>query len=102
MAGIFFLAGVTLTQYKNTGGTILKEQGKGNREHGEHVFPLVIPEHVPGLGTLRGKPIAAQKGWVVPFWRSPSPRHWFVVFGLLCHHTASNSITTEMHTSSVQ
>jgi hypothetical protein len=24
---------------------------------------------------------------------------WFLGFGLLCHHTVSNPITTEMHTS---
>jgi len=29
-------------------------------------------------------------------------RHWFLGFGLLCRHTASNPITTEMHTSGVQ
>jgi len=27
---------------------------------------------------------------------------WFLVFGLLCRHTASNPITAEMHTSTVQ
>jgi len=27
---------------------------------------------------------------------------WFLVFGLLCRHTASNPITAEMHTSSVR
>jgi len=27
---------------------------------------------------------------------------WFLVFGLLCRHTASNSITTEMHKSGAQ
>ena len=27
---------------------------------------------------------------------------WFLVFGLLCRHTASNPITAEMHTSGVR
>jgi len=27
---------------------------------------------------------------------------FFLVVGLLCHHTASNPITTQMHTSGVQ
>jgi len=33
---------------------------------------------------------------------APSPSTWFLVFGLLCRHTASNSITTETHTSGAQ
>jgi len=46
------LTGVTLPKYKNEGGgTILREQGKGNREHGEHVYPLVFGEN-PSLGNL--------------------------------------------------
>jgi len=34
--------------------------------------------------------------WLVPPFFS---EEWFLVFGLLCHHTASNSITSETHTS---
>jgi len=30
------------------------------------------------------------------------PLQWFLVFGLLCRHTASNSITSETHTSGAQ
>jgi len=30
------------------------------------------------------------------------PGFWVLVFGLLCHHTASNPITAEMHTSGAQ
>jgi len=32
----------------------------------------------------------------------PTDEVWFLVVGLLCRHTASNSITTEMHTSGAQ
>jgi len=51
------LAGFTLSNIG--GGAIPREQGERNREHGEHLFPLVFPEHIPG--TLWGKLIAGLK-----------------------------------------
>jgi len=51
-----FLAGFFFWQESRSqmpgGGTILREQGKRNREHGEHVFALVFAEK------LWGNPIA--------------------------------------------
>jgi len=36
------------SQHKNAeGGTILREEGKRSREHGEHVFSLVFPDMFP-------------------------------------------------------
>jgi len=41
-------------------------------------------------------------GFVVGVARILAGSFGFVGFGLLCRHTASNSITTEMHTSGAQ
>ena len=40
--------------------------------------------------------------WFVKVVQTAREVLWFLGFGLLCRHTASNSITTEMHTSGVQ
>ena len=39
---------------------------------------------------------------LLPFWGTILLRIFFLVFGLLCRHTASNSITSETHTSGAQ
>jgi len=61
LGGNFFLSGER-SQHKNAeGGTILREEGKRSREHGEHVFSLVFPEHVPETLWGLGKPIAGSR-----------------------------------------
>jgi hypothetical protein len=55
-------------------------------------------------GCKRGKRVVMLKveGNLVARWRGVSQYFIFLVFGLLCHHTASNSITPETHTSGAQ
>ena len=55
-------------------------------------------------GCKRGKRVAMLKveGNLVACWGGVSQYFVFLVLGLLCHHTASNSITPETHTSGAQ
>jgi len=51
--------------------------------------------------TVRPGPLKGRAYWHT-FFLSFTQEFWFLVFGLLCRHTARNSITTGMHTRGAQ
>ena len=103
----FFLAWYPQASIPNsadthTGGVAVlgKPEGSPARRHFRnscHIFVYIVvcacSRHTLDFKILLFRSFVSRKDYYVTV---------FLVFGLLCRHTASNSITTEMHTSGAQ
>jgi len=83
-------------QWPWTGGAsdIIKAQSSGEDPRGTGGLVSNLPH--PRVNKTKQHTMVVTSKW------KPKLDFWFLFFGLLCHHTASESITADTHTSGTQ